>query len=313
MRKEEKKLNKRLIVIRNEDCMITIFTPTFNRAQYLNKIYNSLLSQVSNDFEWLVVDDGSKDETREIIKAFIDENKINIRYCYQPNQGKHVAFNKGIELAEGEFFICVDSDDYLADNAISIICGTIKRMPADAIGIIFPQSLNYEKNKWLNIDKTRIDIFDLKEKYGIIESAILIKTEILKKHHFPEFKNDDGVKEKFCSEGILYNELITNGNFYVYNFVIYMSNYLDNGLTNNLFKRTWINNFYGAIEDFKSRFKAASKYGFLLRAKVRIKAILNLNALCLKKRKNIYKYTPSNLYSSILLLPSLLFAFYRFK
>jgi glycosyltransferase involved in cell wall biosynthesis len=295
--------------------MMTIFTATYNRGQYLKKIYNSLLSQVAYDFEWLIVDDGSTDQTKNIVDSFISESRISIRYYYQTNQGKHIAFNKGIDLAKGDFFICVDSDDNLTDKAISVINDSIAKLQPNNIGVVYPQSLNYEndKYKWSNIDKNEIDIIDLKEKYRIIESAILIRTKILKKYHFPEFKNDDGKKEKFCSEGLLFNKLISDGKFVVCNSVIYVSNYLDDGLTKSLFNKIWINNFYSTVEDFRLRYITARKFKLILRIKTRIKAVINLNALCIKKRKYIYKYTPSIFYSSILFLPSLLFKIYRYR
>ena len=110
---------------------ITVFTPTYNRAYTLERLYKSLLNQTSYDFEWLIVDDGSTDNTSELIKSFQNNQLFDVRYYKQGNGGKHVAINKGVELAEGELFFIVDSDDYLTDDAIAITkkyCGwNIKR------------------------------------------------------------------------------------------------------------------------------------------------------------------------------------------
>ena len=76
--------------------MITVFTPTFNRAYALPKLYESLCYQTSNQFEWVIVDDGSTDNTKEIVSNWINEGKIDIRYIYQPNAGKPVAHNRGV-------------------------------------------------------------------------------------------------------------------------------------------------------------------------------------------------------------------------
>jgi hypothetical protein len=89
----------------------TIFTPTHNRAHTLHRVYDSLVAQTYSDFEWLVIDDGSTDETRSTITAWQAITPFPIRYLYQPPQGKHVAYNRAAQEAEGEFLVCLDSDD----------------------------------------------------------------------------------------------------------------------------------------------------------------------------------------------------------
>ena len=98
--------------------LVTVFTPTYNRAYTLERLYNSLVEQTNNSFVWLIVDDGSTDNTAQLVNKFIAENKINIQYHCQENAGKSQAHNKGVALCETELFVCVDSDDYLAPNAI---------------------------------------------------------------------------------------------------------------------------------------------------------------------------------------------------
>ncbi len=85
--------------------LVTIFTPTYNRAELLSKLYNSLVKQTNKNFEWVIVDDGSIDNTSEIVKEFISEQKIKINYYKQKNSGKHIAINKGVEIAQGELFL----------------------------------------------------------------------------------------------------------------------------------------------------------------------------------------------------------------
>ena len=82
----------------------TVFTPTFNRACTLHRVYESLSAQTYRDFEWLVVDDGSSDDTRKLIDTWERQARFPLRYIYQPNQGKHVAFNRGVREARGELF-----------------------------------------------------------------------------------------------------------------------------------------------------------------------------------------------------------------
>ena len=103
---------------------ITVFTPTFNRAHLLFRLYKNLKQQTFSNFEWVIVDDGSIDNTKDIVLDFIKEGVLNIRYHYQKNSGKHIAINKGLDLAQGEWFFIVDSDDFLISNALSFLDNT---------------------------------------------------------------------------------------------------------------------------------------------------------------------------------------------
>ncbi len=97
----------------------TVFTPTFNRAYILPKLFKSLQKQGSLDFEWLIVDDGSSDDTQNLIASFQQEALFPVRYIHQKNQGKHVAINTGVANAKGAFFMTVDSDDQVMENALA--------------------------------------------------------------------------------------------------------------------------------------------------------------------------------------------------
>ena len=79
---------------------VTVFTPTYNRAYTLERLYKSLLNQTSYDFEWLIVDDGSTDNTSELIKSFQNNHFFDVRYYKQENSGKHVAINNGVDLEQ---------------------------------------------------------------------------------------------------------------------------------------------------------------------------------------------------------------------
>lgn len=100
------------------DYLFTVFTPTFNRAHTLERVYRSLVAQTYRDFEWLIVDDGSADGTRELVEHWIGAANFPIRYEWQENKGKHFASNSGIELASGELFITADSDDEFPPEAL---------------------------------------------------------------------------------------------------------------------------------------------------------------------------------------------------
>lgn len=100
---------------------LTIFTPAYNRAYTLHLGYEALLRQTSKDFEWLIIDDGSTDNTRELVESWIAENKIPIHYHYQENQGMHGAHNTAYRLIRTELNTCIDSDDYMPDDAVEKI------------------------------------------------------------------------------------------------------------------------------------------------------------------------------------------------
>ena len=97
---------------------ITVFTPTYNRANYLGRLYQSLLGQTDQDFEWLIVDDGSNDGTKDLVEQFQREKQLKIDYYFQENKGKHIAVNRALDLAKGKWFVTIDSDDYIAPECI---------------------------------------------------------------------------------------------------------------------------------------------------------------------------------------------------
>ena len=95
--------------------MVTILTPTYNRGYIIKKAYESLLNQTDKDFEWLVIDDGSSDNTEDIFKKIVSEKAINVRYYKKKNCGKHTAINYGVSKAKGSYILILDSDDYLTE------------------------------------------------------------------------------------------------------------------------------------------------------------------------------------------------------
>ena len=100
---------------------ITVFTPTYNRAYCLHQVYESLLRQTSKAFQWLIIDDGSTDNTRQLVQQWKNDNKIQIQYHFKANGGMHTGHNAAYQLIETDLNVCVDSDDFLTDNAIEII------------------------------------------------------------------------------------------------------------------------------------------------------------------------------------------------
>lgn len=100
---------------------LTVFTPTYNRAHTLWRTYESLLSQTSKDFEWLVIDDGSTDNTRELVDSWIGEGKIHVRYIHKQNGGLYTGYNAAYANINTELCVCIDSDDWMPDDAVELI------------------------------------------------------------------------------------------------------------------------------------------------------------------------------------------------
>lgn len=100
---------------------LTVFTPTYNRAHTLPRLYDSLLAQSSKDFEWLVVDDGSTDGTRDLINSWIEEKRLEIKYIYKENGGLYTGYNAAYASIGTELNVCVDSDDAMPSDAVEKI------------------------------------------------------------------------------------------------------------------------------------------------------------------------------------------------
>lgn len=133
--------------------MITIFTPTFNRASHLKVCYEGLLNQTYKDFEWLIVDDGSDDNTKEVVDEFASEGKIKIRYIYQENSGKQAAWNTGVLNSNGEYFIGVDSDDVLIFDSLRVFVDDYIPLLANDKNIIGVRALSM-RNSTQHADST---------------------------------------------------------------------------------------------------------------------------------------------------------------
>lgn len=213
--------------------MISVFTPIYNRAHIISQLYESLQRQTSFNFEWIIVDDGSTDNIAEIVEVWKREgNPFTILFVKQCNGGKHRAINNGVQIAHGEAFFIVDSDDYITDNAIEIIEVWWKDIARDDrfAGV---SGLRAEKNmhligdmpmfnKW--VDATNLE----RSKYGLLgDKAEVYKTAILKKYPFPEFEG-----ENFITENVVWDK-IANAGYRIrwYNQIIYICEYKEDGLT----------------------------------------------------------------------------------
>lgn len=215
--------------------LVTIFTPTYNRCYTLKKLYQSLLSQDDKNFEWIIVDDGSTDDTKEYINKIIEDKQINIIYKYQENSGKHAAINTGIDLASGKYFAIVDSDDYLTEDAVSKIrkwFSEIENSKTKFVGVAGQKGYSINTPIGTTFEGIFIDAKNTeRNKYGITGDKFEIYyTKVLKSNKFPVFPN-----EKFISEIVVWNRLARQGYYIRYHQnIVYLCNYLEDGLTKNI-------------------------------------------------------------------------------
>lgn len=211
--------------------LITVFTPTYNRAYILPKLFDSLQKQTFHDFEWLVVDDGSTDDTETMVSHFAEEASFPLRYIKTENGGKHRAVNKGVQLARGELFFIVDSDDWLTDNAIEEITLQYSRITdkGDFCGVCGLISYPNGEKVGGECDFNVLDCsaLDFRYKHNIQgDMAEVFRTDILRQYPFPEF---DG--EKFCPEALVWNRIALKYKLRYFYQKIYVCEYLPDGLT----------------------------------------------------------------------------------
>ncbi len=248
--------------------MLTIFTPTYNRVNLLYRVYDSLKAQTVQNFEWLIVDDGSSDNTEEIVTGWIYENIIKIRYIKQENGGKHTAFNKGVKNADGELFFCVDSDDFVPENCVENIISAwsgvkddddvagIVGMKTDTDGKLlcgeFPENVLYSKT------------YDLVRKHNCHgEKSLVYRTEVLKEYPYPEIKS-----ERFVTECVVYDRIDKDYTMLLLDKVLTICEYQSDGLTGTIFS-TMLKNPTGYKIYYKQRIDMAQTFkecfGYIIR------------------------------------------------
>lgn len=215
----------------NYKYLVTIFTPTYNRARLLKRLYESLKEQSDKDFEWIIVDDGSKDNTEEVVQGFIKEKSIPIKYLKKENEGKHIAINVGCDMAEGELFFIVDSDDYIPKEAIEEVKRDWKkyRNNTGIAGLVYLKAWENGNLMGRKFEKDEFISNHVKEynKGGVWgEKLKILRTEIFRKNKFPKYEN-----EKYVGEHVLWIEVSRKYDLVYINKVLYIAEYLEDGLT----------------------------------------------------------------------------------
>lgn len=186
---------------------ITVFTPSYNRANTLCRVYESLLSQTYRDFNWIIVDDGSQDNTREVVEQFINEADFEIKYIYKQNGGKHTAINRALKETDAELFLIADSDDSFRVDSLEVFINTWDSIPPDHRdkykGVI-ARCYNAETGEGVGkfpekiFDSNDLDaLFKLKLRF---EKWNIVRTDVMKEFAFPE----PDEKLKFYPETVIW-------------------------------------------------------------------------------------------------------------
>ena len=247
---------------------LTIFTPAYNRAYTLHLCYESMLRQKNKDFEWLIVDDGSTDNTKELVEKWMKaDNGFDIRYIYKENGGMHTAHNTAYENIDTELNMCIDSDDYLTDDAVEKILSFWGKNKDEKYGGIIALDI-FQNGEIIGKklpEQKSIAYNDYYEYGGTGDKKVIYRTDVITKYPpYPEYKG-----EKFV--GLCYKYLLADQEYplLIMNEPICVVEYLEDGSTRNIMKQ-FVKNPRGYIflrkermkycKTFKWRFKSCIHY-----------------------------------------------------
>lgn len=225
--------------------VLTVITPTYNRAHLIERIYRSLLRQTDKSFEWIIVDDGSSDNTMQVVTRWINAAPFKITYVKQHNQGKPAAYNHAVRLACGELLACLDSDDWFPDDGVENriklmqlyinnpkICGVsglAEKADGALVGQPFPNDGIIGSKQLLNVLSPG-------------DKPTTFKTSVLKQFPFPQFPN-----EKFLPESSVYNRMFQSGyKFASSNKILTIVDYQKGGLSDTALELR-LNNINGTL------------------------------------------------------------------
>lgn len=213
--------------------MVSVITPIYNRASFLPSLFESLSHQTSKEFEWIIVDDGSKDDVRGAVEKFTGEG-FDVKLYQKENGGKHTAVNMGISEAKGELTLILDSDDELPENAIATILDAYQQIKgksefAGVCGYMAHRDGQVIGHPIIEADASETD---LRYRYHVCgDLCEVFRTDVLREFPFPELKG-----ERFCPEALVWNRIARKYQLHVFPKVVYLRDYLDGGLTDNIVK-----------------------------------------------------------------------------
>ncbi|MFD0771218.1 glycosyltransferase family 2 protein [Bacillus sp. CGMCC 1.60114] len=265
---------------------LTIFTPTYNRAYCLHNCYKSLKRQTCKEFVWLIIDDGSSDGTKELVSSWIAENRIEIKYHWQQNQGMHGAHNTAYEMIDTELNVCIDSDDYMPDDAVEKILSFWERHGSDEVsGIIGLDSYTDGQviGSRLPENMKHSTLFDLYNKHGVTgDKKLVYRTELTKKYPYPVFKD-----EKYVGLAYKYYMLDRQYEMLLINEVLCCVEYLPDGSSMNM-----LNQYRRNPKGFAFYRKELMKLSFVSQSFKYRQAIHYVSSSLISKNRRFMSETP---------------------
>ncbi len=275
---------------------ITVFTPAYNRAHLLGRLYESLLRQACQDFIWLVVDDGSTDNTRELVAGWQAEGRIEIQYAYKTNGGMHTAHNRAYELMQTELNVCIDSDDWMPDNAVERILAVWARYRGDpdVVGLI---GLDVDPDgntigSSLPADGTRATLDELYQVHGCTgDKKLVYRNEVTARS--PRFSEFEG--EKLVPLSWLYTQIDQVGKLVTMNEALIVVEYQADGSSATVLKQ-----YFQSPLGFRALREVNIRYA--IRTRHRLKNIIHYGFSSLVARDfGFLMHTPTPFWSLVML------------
>lgn len=279
--------------------ILTVFTPAYNRADLLTRCYESMCKQTNKNFLWMIVDDGSTDNTREISESWVQNTKdFQVIYIYKENGGLHTAYNTAIANIDTELCVCIDSDDFMPDNAVGLILDFWKKNGSDKyagiVGLDFDMDGNVIGDMLPDIKSVNlIGLFT--GKYNIVngDRTNVVRTELYKKYApMKVFKG-----EKNFNPHYMHLQISEEYDFLVLNENLRFVDYQETGMSNSMLKQYRSSpNSFAEIRKLYLSFKDTS-------LKFKIKHSIHLASSCIlaKKTMSSVKDNPYKLLSVIAL------------
>lgn len=221
--------------------LLTVFTPTFNRADCLRRCYESLRRQTCRDFIWLVVDDGSADGTGELVKEWMREGKLDIRYHYQENGGMHAAHNAAYEMMDTELNVCLDSDDRMPEDAVACILEFWKLHGNDRVAGLMGLDADMETGELIGTafegDALETTLTGFYAEGGRGDKKLVYRTALMKR--LPPYPVFPG--EKYVGLGYKYMLADRIAPLLTMNKVLCLVEYREDGSSRNMFRQYVLN------------------------------------------------------------------------
>lgn len=288
--------------LNNSKPLITVFTPAYNRAYTLHLCYESLVRQTCKNFKWLIIDDGSTDNTKELVDSWMQkDNGFKIKYIYKENGGMHTAHNVAYENIDTELNVCIDSDDYMPDNAIEKIVDKWNTSKNEKYaGIVALDVYNNEEIIGKKLpNRQSIKLSDYYSNGGKGDKKLIYRTEVINK--YPQYPVFEG--EKYVSLGYKYLLIDQDYDLLILNEPVCVVEYMEDGSSKNMYKQ-YLKNPQG----FAFLRKVHMKYDKTLKRKF-ITCVHYVSSSFILKNKKFLKESPAKLMTMI----SIPFGFVLYK